>query len=297
MKLTNNTIEDLFYVVVVPNQHLMYDGIDFLKDHIDEHLYGNTNLGSKIWAEYVSNSFDIENHLVRKYGDCKLFVPNKEIINDDNERDRYIIAFRNYCRANVYGIAKKYEVTYALFNPLWNVDGTETTIYDIQDKTTYDSSVNNMYNSDQTETGYRQNTHTDTEVKKVENLNTNTKDSSYQIDSTTSAFLNGYTTTEYGETDAPPTTLTSTESGTIVDRTDSNLTNAHNGNDTTSKSGDDTSKRTGTETHTRSGNIGVTKSSELLRDNIELGNYSFWEDLMEGFIKSRCLLTYEEKEW
>lgn len=287
-RLTNKTMIETYF----DDGSILGDGVVFLRDNIDQYIYGSSSYGAQLYHEFDTPL--IEQHLMEVYGDCKLLVyPRANVTDFAHFRD----AFNRFCRANVYGIAKKYEVTRALFNPLWNVDGTETTTYNIQDKTTYESDQNTIYNSEMMSNGTNTNTHTDTEVREVQNLNDVTTSTDYQVDSRATMFETSKNVTERGSEDSPVTSVSKVNSGTIIDETILDSTDTHSGNDKLEHRGDDTALKTGTEIHERHGNIGVTKSSELLADSINvLGNFSFWEDLMESFVRTTCILSYEDEE-
>ena len=158
--------------------------------------------------------------------------------------------------ANDYKWKKLYETTVLTYNPIWNVDGTETRT------TEYGEHVTTQNNGERIETmvnGERQNT-------------SNQKLSSYPFDTGTK------TATE--ETDESVTNAQTTDTRTnnaVVDSTTSNM-------------------HTDTETVTRSGNIGVTSTQKLINEERQVAMFQFINSVLLDIVMDITIPVWEESE-
>ena len=158
--------------------------------------------------------------------------------------------------ANDYKWKKLYETTVLTYNPIWNVDGTETRT------TEYGEHVTTQNNGERIETmvnGERQNT-------------SNQKLSSYPFDTATK------TATE--ETDENVTNAQSTDTRTnnaVVDSTTSNM-------------------HTDKETVTRSGNIGVTSTQKLINEERQVAMFQFINTVLLDIVTDITVPVWEESE-
>lgn len=197
------------------------------------------------------------------------------------------------------------------YNPLWNVDGTETETHsgaDVQknsgndvitnsgtDTHTIDSTENRdithsgtdtrTINNDGTDTNTEQNSGTD-----ATNNNVATFDDPNVRLNTSSQTLNGKQTVNTLDHDTT-TTDTLQHGETVSDDLDADTTDSFaHGHVITTQNGKQTRDEFGhVITHRRTGNIGVTKSTELLRDHLELWQgLSFLDIIAKDIINTIC---------
>ena len=158
--------------------------------------------------------------------------------------------------ANDYKWKKLYETTVLTYNPIWNVDGTETRTMQ------YGEHVTTQNNGERIETmvnGERQNT-------------SNQKLSSYPFDTGTK------TATE--ETDESVINAQSTDTRTNNAVVDSTTSNTH----------------TDTETLTRSGNIGVTSTQKLINEERQVAMFQFINSVLLDIVTDITIPVWEESE-
>ena len=158
--------------------------------------------------------------------------------------------------ANDYKWKKLYETTILTYNPIWNVDGTETRT------TEYGEHVTTQNNGERIETmvnGERQNT-------------SNQKLSSYPFDTGTK------TATE--ETDESVTNAQSTDTRTNNAVVDSTTSNTH----------------TDKETVTRSGNIGVTSTQKLINEERQVAMFQFINSMLLDIVTDITVPVWGESE-
>lgn len=146
--------------------------------------------------------------------------------------------------------------TFALeYNPIWNVDGTET-----------ETEIRNLATSN-------------TETRDLESSSSSS--ASNQDNGTSTHKVNGFNETE----------LKDAESDTSVTSSSSSISNSGTDEGTISHAGTDTGSIT--RTKTRGGNIGVTMTQQMLEAEIavrpKLNIYSF---IIESFKDRFCLLIY-----
>lgn len=153
---------------------------------------------------------------------------------------------------------RSYEVIYTAlteeFNPLWNVDGTETLTYE------------------------RKNTGTQTNVLDKDDKNTGT-----QTNTDTTSNTSTDSTTTYDSGTWKDTNKNVSSNSGAVTRTD-NLTYTSDETDTRT---DNLTERY-TETKTRGGNIGTTKTTDLQRDAIDLFTLYDFLDIVVHDIANVC---------
>lgn len=205
---------------------------------------------------------------------------------------------------------QKYDHLFKLFNldynPIWNVDGTETTAREIV------NSNESTGNSTSTLT-HNTNVNTDTEDKTTYNTEDKTTYNSTLTtndDSTVTNNLNEETTDNKARTTFDSSTFYDTDK-TIINKEDTGTVETNNDIDET-KTGDDTINKTGTETHEitgdvkttgtettviadgstnsgtvsenvthiRQGNIGVTQTQTMAMSEVEYSNYIKFIDIV-----------------
>lgn len=156
------------------------------------------------------------------------------------------------------------------YNPIWNVDGTETETHNLTNehkKTGTDTQANsgtdtitNSGNDVSTDSG------TDTDTKSVSGFNSSTFVNSDKIQ------------TQHGKS----TTL----AHGLQTQT------AHGKQEQTTYNSTDTIKDTGSITKLRQGNIGVTKTQDLIESQRKVVNFNVTDVITKEFKRKFCLLVY-----
>ena len=173
------------------------------------------------------------------------------------------------------------------YNPLWNVDGTETLEYTKENTGTQSNIVGHTGESE-TETN---NTGTQHNVKD----NTGTQDNADTTGSTSTDYATTYNSANEQETGKTDTQ--NRGSLTHTDDLSENSTRTDNLKEVSTRTDDlvDDALRTDDlnehyiETKTRGGNIGTTKTTELIRDELGLRiDYRFIEIVCNDIIKEIC---------
>lgn len=197
------------------------------------------------------------------------------------------------------------------YNPLWNVDGTETETHsgaDVQKNSGNDVITNSgtdTHTIDSTEN--RDITHSGTDTRTVNNdgtdTNTETNSGTDAVNNNVATFddpnvrLNTSSQTLNGKQtintlDHDTTTTDALQHGeTVADDLDVDTTDSFaHGHVITTQNGKQTRDEFGhVITHRRTGNIGVTKSTELLRDHLELWQgLSFLDIIAKDIINTIC---------
>lgn len=202
------------------------------------------------------------------------------------------------------------------YNPLWNVDGTEKKVIKTEFGKVVDHEKDSSITDEQLEDGKNNTTHghTLTDNQTVDGKQNTTHGLQTTITeptatNTVSAFDSGANFENKAQSSA--TTHTNTDSGNTnvalsmgtVMHTEGGNTNtalsmgkikhAYDGKDTDTESGDETT----TETYTRSGNIGVTMSTQLLRDGDNFwSQFSFFEKYFELIAEPLTIPIYDDEE-
>ena len=176
------------------------------------------------------------------------------LLNDDFSVTKTLV---DACiRSNDYKWEKLYQTTLLTYNPIWNVEGTETRT------TEYGEHVTTQNNGERIETmvnGERQNT-------------SNQKLSSYPFDT------GAKTATE--ETDESVINNESTDTRTNNAVVDSTTSNTH----------------TDKETFTRSGNIGVTSTQKLINEERQVAIFQFINSMLLDIVTDITIPVWEESE-
>ena len=197
--------------------------------------------------DYFKFKNDYDARILNNYG-------NLLLLNDDISVTKTLV---DACiHSNDYKWKKLYETTVLTYNPIWNVDGTETRT------TEYGEHVTTQNNGERIETmvnGERQNT-------------SNQKLSSYPFDTATK------TATE--ETDENVTNAQSTDTRTNNAVVDSTTSNTH----------------TDKETVTRSGNIGVTSTQKLINEERQVAIFQFINTVLLDIVTDITIPVWEESE-
>ena len=197
--------------------------------------------------EYFDNAITYDTQVQNNFSSLLL-------LNDDFSITKKLIM--SSVVANDYKWKKLYETTILTYNPIWNVDGTETRT------TEYGEHVTTQNNGERIETmvnGERQNT-------------SNQKLSSYPFDTGTK------TATE--ETDESVTNAQSTDTRTNNAVVDSTTSNTH----------------TDKETVTRSGNIGVTSTQKLINEERQVAMFQFINSMLLDIVTDITVPVWGESE-
>lgn len=271
-----------------------------LKSVIDDiSIPDNGIYNSEEWFIYIQGI--IKHVLKYSHGDRELF---ENLFIDDSgfypstlDRATIINNIKEYINAlfvmNNYKYHKLYEALFAEFNPLWNVDGIETLTY-TKDNTgtqghagsntgtqttvrTGNDAIAHTGSITNAETGTESTTHTGTETntqpeKTTTDYNT-TFDSAteYETHKATETYNVNILTRTPNLTDSHTAGITNTETHTDTDtHTYNNLQDQRTDNLANSDTRTDNLKEVYTETKERHGNIGVTKSTELISDAVEM---------------------------
>ena len=205
-------------------------------------------IGSKdYFNDYFKNKDIMDAWVLNNYGGLIL-------LNNDISITKTLV---NSCiHSNDYKWEKLYKTTLLTYNPIWNVDGTETRTME------YGEHVTTQNNGERIETmvnGERQNT-------------SNQKLSSYPFDT------RAKTATE--ETDESVTNAQSTDTRTnnaVVDSTTSNM-------------------HTDTETVKRSGNIGVTSTQKLINEERQVAMFQFLNVMLLDIVTDITVPVWGESE-
>lgn len=197
--------------------------------------------------EYFDNAITYDTQVQNNFS-------NLLLLNNDFDITKKLIM--SSVIANDYKWKKLYETTVLTYNPIWNVDGTETRT------TQYGEHITTQNNGERIETmvnGERQNT-------------SNQKLSSYPFDTATK------TATE--ETDESVTNAQSTDTRTSNAVVDSTTSNTH----------------TDKETVTRSGNIGVTSTQKLINEERQVAIFQFINTVLLDIVTDITIPVWEESE-
>ena len=209
-------------------------------------IEGNT---SNFISDYETNKESLDWFFIHEYG--------KRVLDVESESDADIAAevkaeFKSILLIYLDNWARLYYALNEPYNPLFNVDGTTTYVYG-EHVTDHDIAS-------------RTNSHTEGAKSRTRGTRTD--------NSTTYAV-------SYDATTEKETGKQTDELGSSTD-TEQTYTN----NDVVGGGKDTDTSKTHTDTETRQGNIGVTKSTELLRDEIKLRtDFAFFKTLFQTIIE------------
>ena len=219
------------------------------------------NYLSTLTESFIPSDYATKEYLKEYYDNAMIYDMQTQqnfssllLLNDDFTITKKLIM--SSVIANDYKWKKLYETTVLTYNPIWNVDGTETRT------TEYGEHVTTQNNGERIETmvnGERQNT-------------SNQKLSSYPFDTATK------TATE--ETDESVINGASTDTRTNNAVVDSTTSNTH----------------TDKETVTRSGNIGVTSTQKLINEERQVAMFQFINTILLDIVTDITVPVWEESE-
>ena len=218
------------------------------------------NYLSTLTESFIPSDYAAKEYLKEYYDNAMLYDTQTQqnfssllLLNDDFTITKKLIM--SSVIANDYKWKKLYETTVLTYNPIWNVDGTESRT------TEYGEHVTMQNNGERIETmvnGERQNT-------------SNQKLSSYPFDTATK------TATE--ETDESVINGASTDTRTNNAVVDSTTSNTH----------------TDKETVTRSGNIGVTSTQKLINEERQVAMFQFINAMLLDIVTDITVPVWDDE--
>lgn len=211
------------------------------------------------------------------------------------------------------------------YNPIWNVDGTEThtiitqygkvttqekdtqveTEYNSELETEYDSSSKTTYNSNDTVEQLTDGKYNTTHGHVVTITEPQTDNAVAAFDSTTPVALSETILTQHSDTNSGTDEIAISDGKKKTDRggydeisRDGKDTNSHTGKDTVKNTGVDTDRNSGTDTVTdtlvRGGNIGTTMTQQLLTAEQNFWDqYSFFDMWFSDIAEELTIPIYE----
>ena len=263
----------------------------FLNGSMDN-PYSTSNPKEKL-PTYFSHAEDIGIYLSHEYESRLVAVPFcggeyypklQRNLNKDEAMEVILasVLSKTYSFISIYGyqFIKKIGLAGIKYNPIWNVDGTETTTYD--------------YGNHVTDNEYGARLRTD-------NLGNTSQTTNYGGQQLTDQI--GGTTTTHSETQMNDLTFKPKTQDSDTGHTDTHTTTTHSDTTTTNAvintSGDAAVKDTTTdkqhqnvETKERHGNIGVTSTQELLKQEISLLDFNPAIEFLNAFTDKILLRAY-----
>lgn len=217
------------------------------------------------------------------------------------------------------------EMWKAEYNPIWNVDGTETktivtqygkvttmaknttdtTTYNSELKMEYDSTNKTTYNSNETAEQLTDGKYNTTHGHVVTITEPTTTNQVSAFDSVTYVNQSQTSATQHSDTNSGTDQIAISDGKKKTDRggydelaRDGKDTNTHSGTDSLARTGSDTDTLSGTdsttETTTRGGNIGVTMTQQLLTAEQSFwSQYSFFDMWFSDIAEELTLSIYD----
>lgn len=217
------------------------------------------------------------------------------------------------------------EMWKAEYNPIWNVDGTETktivtqygkvttmaknttdtTTYNSELEMEYDSTNKTTYNSNETAEQLTDGKYNTTHGHIITQTEPQTDNAIAAFDSVTPVAHSETILTQHSDTNSGTDQIAISDGKKKTDRggydelaRDGKDTNTHSGTDSLARTGSDTDTNSGsdttTETTTRGGNIGVTMTQQLLTAEQSFwSQYSFFDMWFSDIAEELTLSIYE----
>jgi len=217
------------------------------------------------------------------------------------------------------------EMWKAEYNPIWNVDGTETktivtqygkvttmaknttdtTTYNSEMEMAYDSKNKTTYNSNETAEQLTDGKYNTTHGHIITQTEPQTDNAVAAFDSVTPVAHSETILTQHSDTNSGTDQIAISDGKKKTDRggydeqaRDGKDTNTHSGTDSLARTGSDTDTLSGTdsttETTTRGGNIGVTMTQQLLTAEQSFwSQYSFFDMWFSDIAEELTLSIYE----
>ncbi len=225
---------------------------------------------------------DITRHrILLETGQLEVIYPDPEFLKE---------AIEWWSKANVARWGRLYATENLEYNPIWNVDGTETetTVRGLEETETEDRSRD----EDNVQVVIEDNSQT----REQDNSQSSQRDISVQNNGTNS--MQGFNSTNMvgitGSADSSTTsddeTVTQDNSETISQDNTARTTQDNSASESVSRErGQDENI---TVTRRRTGNIGVTSTQKLITEERELQSFSIYKLLADEFKQEFCLLVY-----
>lgn len=204
-------------------------------------------------------SKDIDIFMYEKYKNVLLPLDSKYIYSQS--QPYYQMSYIDYLvssffRMNDYKLQTLYDSMFFEYNPIWNVDGTETTT--------------TIHGATSSADSYG--AKTDTDVNGKRESSNDSKSYRYPYDSGTK--------TATDELEESATTESSTDTHTSSEHSDTHTTESY----------------TDTVTNERAGNIGVTSTQSLIEQERSVAMFSFYEILYDELIKAISIPVFDDSE-
>ena len=219
--------------------------------------------------EYLENMTHIDTRTKTKYGQLPLYYDNAEEITKMIQSVLFL---------NKYKYDGLYKTIKLEYNPIWNVEGTETTT------TTHGATETSNVYADK-ETTNTQGERKATERRSVFPYDTTLKEEPEEPD----------TITEGTETEEPDN-VTETEETNKTPKEETDNTTAEVTDKTTEKGRTDkttTGEYVDTMVLDRRGNIGVTSTQNLIGQERDIVNFVFWDIVISDVVKEITIPFYE----
>ena len=273
--------------------------------------YSTTSPKAKL-PQYFSTAAAIGIYLNEEYGDRLVAIPFRggeyysklgRNLNKDEAMEVIIqeLIYKATNFISIYGFQfiKKIGVFDIKYNPIWNVDGTEKTIYDFSQHITTDQHGNKQQTqslgptTESTQYGATEDTHRYGEQKGTTSVGARTDTHSETTMDNTASFRNKTQDSHASTTDS--TTLqTHTDVDSSIQHTDTKTTIQVTNTiaDATYTDTNTSQAHQNVETKERHGNIGVTSTQELISQERELLDFNPAIDFFNAFINKICLSCY-----
>lgn len=266
----------------------MYELDSSLFDGLETPVYRDENNNY-----HTLNREDVINNILLNCAELELIYPRTETMK---------LAIGVWSASNQYKWETMYKSMYQNYNPIWNVDATETETEtnerDINQKHT--GSNNEIRNLTDEETRNL----TDSETRNMTDTESRNLTDAENVNLTDIESVQGYNTSTWSEAKKNAKTGTDTFNHTGTDtftRTGTDTFN-HTGSDTTRHTGTDNISISNNETvnddnkrvlsKRRTGNIGVTASQDLIKKERVVADFNLIEVITQSFKERFCLLVY-----
>lgn len=213
---------------------------------------------------YLANYNILDKKFIRKYGEQSIRFD--EDYTETECMQEYNTTIQGIVFSHLEDWAKMYAAMLTEYNPIWNVDGTEVTVYGKTKKT---DTLGQRHEEDILGATHTENIHGLKQEQDIIPNYTDTDKTYHATSPDTTERLTDKNSHEFGAHTVDHKTLSYTDqiNGNAV-------TNKHDENQVIDKSENDEH----TDTLTRQGNIGVTKSTDLVESEIALrSKYGFFD--------------------
>ena len=226
---------------------------------------------------HTLNRDDVINNILLQCAELELVYPSIEMMK---------FAIGVWSASNSRTWDKLYKSMFLEYNPIWNVDATET------ETETNERDISRQH------TGSNNNTKnlSDAETRNLSDAETRNLSDAETVNLTDTESVQGFNSNQWSEAKKNVKAGTDTIQHTGTD------TILHTGTDTILHTGTDNTAITNNETvnddnerintKRRTGNIGVTASQDLIKKEREISDFSIIEYITQSFKERFCLLIY-----